>query len=262
MTISAHQALSAGLRGTGPQPGLPALLVAGATGTLGNEVLRRMAGTQRYGPIHVLAREQVLPTFRGVHLVTVEGPPAGWPRAVAQVGVILFDPPRMYHERERALWTPSPKDLPATAGWMRECGVTALAIVMPHDQGRLPAALRAGLATLDEQAVVALGFEQVVIVRSAQSGGSGGASRGRLHKLAAWMLGSLAYLVPQSQRPVRAVKIARFVDEALLALRAQHGRASGGVWVASPEWLARAAQSDDVAAVVRDWIDDAAKSRA
>ena len=38
--------------------------------------------------------------------------PAAWPRTQADVGVVLFDPPRLFHDRERALWTPTPQQLP------------------------------------------------------------------------------------------------------------------------------------------------------
>ena len=42
--------------------------MAGATGALGNEVLRRVAGSIRYGHVQVLAREPVRPGIARVGL--------------------------------------------------------------------------------------------------------------------------------------------------------------------------------------------------
>ena len=150
MPVTPLQALQAASR---PIPAVPegsALLVAGATGTLGNEVLRRLAGAQRFARTLVLAREPFTDGMRGVTMVqTGDATPDHWPLAAAQAGVIMFDPPRLFHDRERALWTPQPVDLAPVAAWMRRCGATTLAVVLPHAQGRLPEALKRGLAGLE-----------------------------------------------------------------------------------------------------------------
>lgn len=90
---------------TSPVPAAaPTLLIAGATGALGNEVLRRLAGSGRYGRVQLLAREPITDGLRGITCLLV--PPevdGSWPAIAAQVGVILFDPPRLFHDRERAL---------------------------------------------------------------------------------------------------------------------------------------------------------------
>src|SRR5690606_5780524 len=104
----------------------------------------------------------------------------------ADTGLVLFEPPRLFFDRERALWTPRPEQLPALAQWMRRSGVRTLAVVLPHAQGRLPEALKRGLASLDEQAVAALGFERLLIVRSARKPEAGVAA-GLLPAVARWM---------------------------------------------------------------------------
>ncbi|MBX3660307.1 MAG: hypothetical protein KF740_17870 [Ramlibacter sp.] len=223
------------------------LLVAGATGTLGGEVLRRLAGSQRFAVAHVLAREPFTDGLRGVRTLCVPGDePASWPRVAASSGVIMFDPPRLFHDRERALWTPAPADLVAVARWMRDCGARTLAVVLPHAQGRLPAALRHGLAGLDEQAVASLGFERVLFVRSAQRPGAAVPGRPLLQRVAHWMLSVFQYMVPSSEQPVRAVKVAEFVDLALQL-------APPGIHVAAPDLVWRAAQQDLRQAVAR-WL--------
>src|SRR5687768_12947631 len=153
-------------------PRKPQLVIAGATGALGNEVLRRLVGLQQFESAEVLAREPITAGLRGVTTTPVPSDaPGGWEPFAADTGVILFDPPRLFHDRERALWTPRPEQLPDLARWMRRSGVTTLAVVLPHAQGQLPEALKRGLASLDEQAVAALGFERLLIVRSAQKPG-------------------------------------------------------------------------------------------
>ncbi len=222
------------------------LLIAGATGVLGNEVLRRLVGLGHFADTQVLAREPITTGLRGVRTTLVpNADPADWPPAAADTGIVLFDPPRLFYDRERALWTPQPGQLPALARWMRASGVRTLAVVLPHAQGRLPEALKRGLANLDEHAVASAGFERLLIVRSAQPaarGRGGGWPAG----VARWMLSVFKYMVPSSEQPVRSAKVAEFVTAALQL-------APPGIHVASPETVWRAAQ-DDVRQAVRQWL--------
>jgi len=112
--------------------------------------------------------------------------------------------------------------------------VRTLAVVQPHAQGRLPEALKRGLANLDEQAVAALGFERLILLRSAQKPKDARlASAGE--RLAAWMLSITRFMVPPSEQPVRAAKVAELLDLAL-------AHAPPGVHVVAPEMMWRAAQ--------------------
>ncbi|MDB5874963.1 MAG: hypothetical protein JWQ07_4405 [Ramlibacter sp.] len=224
----------------------PKLLIAGATGALGNEVLRRLVGLQQFEGVQVLAREPIAAGLRGVAASVVAGDsPAQWPALSADTGVILFDPPRLFYDRERALWTPQPGQLLELARWMRSCGVGTLAVVLPHAQGRLPEALKRGLASLGEHAVAALGFERLLFVRSAQKPGPP-AAPGLLHAVAHGMLSIFKFMVPSSEQPVRAVKVAEFV-----ALSLELG--PPGIHIAAPELVWRAAQGD-VRVAVRQWL--------
>ena len=245
MHAEPFQALRAAAR-TGPAPRKPRLLIAGATGVLGNEVLRRLVGLGQYEAAQVLAREPIMAGLRGVSTrVVPDADPAGWPSVQAEVAVILFDPPRLFYDRERALWTPQPEQLPALAAWLRRSGVHTLAVVLPHAPGRLPEALKRGLANVDEQAMAALGFERLLIVRSAQKPAPEPAL-GWLPAVARWMLASLKYMIPSSEQPVRAVRVAQFVALALQA-------APRGIHIAAPETVWHAAQGD-LAAEVRRWL--------
>lgn len=240
------QVLQAASRPPAPVAGKPRLVIAGATGALGNEVLRRLAGSCAFADTQVLAREPITAGMRGVRVAQVTGDdPLQWPPTGADVGVILFDPPRMFYQRERALWTPAPRQLPALAQWLRASGVRTLAVVLPHAAGRLPEALKRGLATLDEQAVAALGFERLLVLRSARKP-EPQVHRHAAQRLAHWMLAVTRYMVPSSEQPVRAAKVAELLA---MALRL----APPGIHVAAPELVWQAAQGD-VRKVAARWL--------
>lgn len=227
-------------------PRKPRLVIAGATGVLGNEVLRRLAGSTGFSSTQVLAREPITAGLRGVLATQVPSDaPREWPEGGADIGVILFDPPRLFYDRERALWTPQPQQLPELAAWMRASGVGTLAIVMPHAPGRLPEALKRGLASLDEQSVAALGFERLLILRSARKPEAGG-HHNVLNRLAHWMLSIFKYMIPTSEQPVRAIKVAELLAVALQL-------APPGIHVAAPELVWRAAQGQLVE-LARQWL--------
>ncbi|MES2415686.1 MAG: hypothetical protein V4614_17980 [Pseudomonadota bacterium] len=232
------------------------LLVAGATGVLGAEVLRRLVGSTRFSHAEVLATEPMRTGLSGVSIrVVPDGPVTSWPAVMLAggTGVVMFGPPRLYYDRERALWTPRPEDLAGLAQWFRRCGLNTLVVVLPHQQGRLPDALKRGLATLDEHAVAAAGFERVLFVRSAQKAqATTGLSWPR--RLAAWMLSTLSYMVPATEQPARPTKIAQFIDAAL-------GMLPAGTHVVPPEVLWQASQSGGrqpgssrIHSVVQAWL--------
>ena len=245
------QALQSALRPAAVVAARPGLLVAGATGALGNEVLRRLAGSGRFSRTQVLAREPMTTGLAQVGILLADGGDIdAWPPCplAPETALVMFEPPRLYHDRERALWTPEPAQLLALAGWLLRSGVKTLVVVLPHAQGSLPQALRHGLANIDEQEVAALGFERVLLVRSAQKQAARVFSN-PLDRLAAWMLSVVRFMIPSSAMPVRPVKIAAFVDAALRLL-------PSGTHVASPELLWQAGQAPDIHVVVRAWLDN------
>ncbi|MEO8388732.1 MAG: hypothetical protein ABI546_10060 [Polaromonas sp.] len=235
------QALQASLRQPPGVAGKPRLMAAGATGALGNEVLRRLVGSGRYAHTEVLATEPMTTGMAGVGIALAEDASMieAWavrPQRV-HTGLVMFEPPRLYYGRERALWTPLPGQLPALARWLKRCGAQTLVVVVPHAAGRLPDALKRGLADLDEQLVASLGFERVLLVRSARKA-EGLAGKSFLEKTASWMLSTLKYMIPATEQPVRPAKLAEFIDAALQVL-------PQGTHVAAPELLWQANQSGD-----------------
>ncbi len=238
MPISPDQALAALNRPLLAATAQPDLLIAGATGALGNAVMQRLVGTHRFAHTQVLSREPIAQGMRMVSLHVVAGELAAWPlpEQRSDTAVVMFEPPRMYYERERALWTPLPEQLPTLAAWLKSCGVQTLGIVLPHAQGSLPESLKRGLASLDEHALASIGFERLIIVRSAQKPVALVKTH-PLEKLAHWMLGIFQFMVPSSEQPVRPTKIAQMVDALLQT-------APRGITVLTQEEVWALAQSD------------------
>lgn len=237
MQISATQAFGALNHSASVINSQPSLLLAGATGALGSAVLRRLVGVHRFAHTQVLASEPMQQGMRQLSLHGIEGEIAHWPLAKhCDVAVIMFEPPRMYYERERALWTPDPSQLVELARWLRSCGASTLAVVLPHAQGSLPESLKRGLASLDEQSLVALSFDRLLILRSAEKP-TALRHKHPLDSLAHWMLGIFKFMIPAQEQPVRSTKIAEILD-ALLQI-APHGTS-----VLSPQDMWELSQCD------------------
>jgi hypothetical protein len=153
---------------------------------------------------------------------------------------------------------PDPLALPALAARLHDAGVRTLVLVVPHQPALLPMALQQGLASMDEAAVAALGFERLVFMRMAQaSDGAVGSIRSAPQRLARRMLAQLHWMVPQREQAVRVDTVARVA--AALASRLSH--AAPGTRVLPAALLWQAAQQRDPAAVVQAWLDASASTR-
>lgn len=224
------------------------VLLAGATGALGEAMVTRLASSNAVRLLSVLVREPMVMGLQRVKdLQLIGADPAQWPLRPADEGWILMDPPRLFHGREKAMLAVQPADMRPIAEWMRRCGVRRLVVVLPHQQGRLPEAIKRGLATLDEQAVAAMGFDTVLLMRSAQPGPRAAAAGHFPARLAAGMLSVLHYLVPTNQKPVRAEGVARVAARALEL-------APPGIHVAAPELVWGAASEADPGPLLSRWL--------
>lgn len=238
------QALRAGHAPTAPRT-TPRVLVAGGGGALGAALLEQLLAR---GGASVLVSQPLHAAVRGLQAVPWAGdaPTATGPEHSA---VVVYDRERHANGRDEAFYRPQPEQLPALARWLQARGVRHLLVVMPHTQASLPEALKRGLASLDEQAVAALGFEHLVFMRSAQAPA---ALRDAAlpQRMANWMLAQLHFMVPASEKPVRAQKVAEFAALLIDGL----GDAPPGTRVVPAEVVWEAAQSRDVARVAQAWL--------
>lgn len=249
MSLDPGQALQ---RLAAPAPASAAaepLLLIGGAGALGSECLAQALAR---GPVQVATIAPLQSALRGLQPLPMPpafGGDAAGDMPLPPLAVIVFDRARGRRGREDAFFQPEPAQLPALARWLHGRGVRTLAIVQPHAPALLPAALRHGLASLDEQAVAALGFERLLLVRPTQFAGRE-AGLGRLQRFAAWWLSQLALMLPEAERPLRAPQVAAFTLEAL----AQWPRGAAGTRVAGADALARSKQPGGAAAAVRAWM--------
>lgn len=223
--------------------------MVGAGGALGAAVLEQALGAGLFAQVVVLADEPIAPALRGFVAVDRAALEGGGVRA--DTAFVVFDRARGRHGREDAFHRPDPIVLPALARLLHgRCGVARLLLVLPHAPALLPQALKAGLASLDEQAVAATGFEQLVILRPSQQAADG-STRSLPQRVAQGMLAQLRWMIPQRDQPMRPGKVAALALEIARAL--PHAR--GGTRVAPPELVWQAAQpQQDVAALVQAWL--------
>jgi hypothetical protein len=236
------------------------LLVAGATGLLGAEALALLLASPRFTHVTVLAHRTHAAAPAGMRLLPMDDlPPEQWPaqaHAHADVAVVMFDPPKGTGAREAALFAAQPQHMMALGRWLQAQGVHSLAVVMPHAQASLPSALAAGLANFEEHGLAALGWQRLLIVRSAQAPSTQRAGS-PAEALARWMLSITRFMVPQSEQPLRAVKVAAF---AVAALEHMLEANLNGVRVASAEQVWQSVQSPDLTQFVQDWLQPDVKS--
>lgn len=248
--LAPDQALAAAARPLDAPAGRPRrVLVVGGGGVLGSAVLEHLLGSGRFSRVGVWTVAPLQPALRRLEPVAE----AQWSTFAADTALVVFDRERHANGRDEAFGRPDPAGLVALARRLRADGVSTLLVVVPHAAGRLPQALRAGLASLDEGAVAALGFPRLVFMRLAQADGAGRAG-GRPAtvpaRLARWMLSQLHWMVPQGEQPVRSVTVARVAARLATALPA----AAAGTRVLPPEMLWAAAQQPGSDAVVDAWL--------
>jgi hypothetical protein len=243
-----HQALRAGHRDMkSPTAGRHGTWVAGGGGALGSAVLEALMGARALAPLRVLVTQDFHATAQGLQTQDVAALARSAGSALP-LAVVVFDKSRHVNGREAAFWQPQPADLLPLATTLHALGVRHLIVVQPHTSASLPQALKAGLASLDEQAVAALGFDHVVVVRTAQRPGD--APSAGLQCLADAVLAQLRIMVPQREQPVRPAKVAALVAALARALPGSRP----GTRVMAPEWVWQAAQGADVHALVEDWL--------
>jgi hypothetical protein len=220
-------------------------IVIGAAGTLGAAVLEQLLATRHFERVGALVDQPMQPAVQGFAPVAADALAA----FAADTALIVFDRQRSANGREAAFVKPEPRTLPALAQQLHATGTRRLVVVVPHTPSLLPMALQHGLASLDEAAVAALGFEQLVFMRMAQNDRAvEGLDAPR--RLARWMLSQLHWMIPQREQPVRVDTVAKVA--AAIAVRLHDAPPATRVVPAALLW--QAAQQRDVQTLVAQWL--------
>jgi len=233
----------------GDAPVRDTALVVGAGGALGSALLAEALAGSRFCRVAAVVTGPLASALRGftpLPLAELEGGdgPLGF-----ELAFLVFERARQANRRDEQFLQPDPAALAALAQRLHTRGVRRLVVVVPHAPALLPQALKAGLASLDEAATAALGFEQLVFVRAARDAESA-AGGSWLQRLAALWLAQLRWMVPQRERPLRVQRLAELV--VLLARRLPGSPA--GTRVLPPEGLWQAARDADPEAAFDRWL--------
>lgn len=244
-----HHALRAG-HAAPPTPG-PArreALVVGAGGVLGSAVLEQALARGGFARVQALTAGRLAPALRGFaalpEAALSEVPPLG-----IDTAFVVYDRVRHANGRDEAFHRPQPEALLPLAQALHQRGVRRLLIVLPQASVLLPQALKAGLASLDEAAVAALGFEHLLFLRPAQAPAAV-AGHSLPQRVAHALLRQLHWMLPQPQQPVRAATVAGF---AVALARALPGTAAG-TRIVPAELVWHAAQVADADALAAAWL--------
>ena len=197
----------------------------GAAGSLGSALLERLLGRAR-----VAGPSWWRP---GIAQRRHPGPAGSASRRLAAASRVHADAPcssttgrASQRPRRRLLVPPARRISCRVARWLRDCGVGALAVVMPHAPSTLPEALKQGLANLDEEAVTIARLRAPVV----RALGAAPAQRRAGSRLAApgadGCFRSCTSMVPQREQPVRPRQGGRVRRQALAHLP----RARPGTW--------------------------------
>lgn len=244
-----HHALRAGH--AAPPTGRPTrreALVVGAGGVLGSAVLEQALARGGFARVHALTAGSLSPALRGFAGLP-EAALAAEPALGIDTAFVVYDRARHANGRDEAFCRPQPEDLRALAQALHRRGVRRLLIVLPQASVLLPPALQAGLASLDEAAVAALGFEHLMVLRPAQAPApvSGDSLPQRV---AHALLRQMHWMLPQPQQPVRAVSVATF---AVALARALPGTPVG-TRIVPAEVVWQSAQGTDADALAAAWL--------
>lgn len=220
-------------------PRLQQALVLGGGGTLGSALLAEALVAGRFQRVTAVTAGPLTSAMRGLHTLDATALLHGAAPLQADVGFVVFERARHSNGRDDAFLAPEPEQLPALAQALHARGLRRLLVVVPHAPALLPQALAHGFASQAEGEVAALGFEQLVFLRAAQSA-TARATGPLLQRFAAWWLAQLHWMVPQREQPVRAVTLAGVVVQLALLLP----RATPGTRVLPPDVLWQAGQGE------------------
>jgi hypothetical protein len=188
--------------------------VVGGGGTLGSAVLAACLAQGHFARVLAVVGEPLASALRGFEPVQLAAllDADRSPGPQTQAAVIVLERARHSNGRDDAFVQPQPADLLPLAGALHRAGVRSLVVVVPHAPALMPQALAHGLASLDEAALAALGFSQLVLLRAARPRSAPApVASTLLGRAAALWLQQLALMVPAGQQPLRVAVLAQAV---------------------------------------------------
>ena len=225
------------------------LLVVGGGGALGSAVLEQALVAGRFARVLALVDEPLVSSLRGLVPVARDELEAAVNLKV-DTAIIVFERQRHSNGRDAAFTQPLPERLAELAQTLKARRVGALIVLVPHAPALMPLALAHGLATLDEAEVAALGFEQLVFVRAAQTL-LAARTRPGLRRFAQWWLSQLRFMVPSQQQALRSTVLAGAVVQLARLLPA----APAGTRVLGPQTLwPMTLEIDQLPAALQRWL--------
>lgn len=213
MTLALNDALRGGLRAPRQRAAAESALLLGAGGWLGAALLSQLLAAPylRVGAWIDRTEHWRGSTHRRVEGLGSEALLAGSEAWQGASAFIVLERGGLSGPRDAVFAVPRPEQLLDLATRLRTTGVQRLVVVLPHLPGSLPEALRHGFADGSEQQLAALGFRQLLLVRSSCDAQSAPTSTGWLQRLADLWWAQLKWMLPSNERPLRSVALARVV---------------------------------------------------
>ncbi len=244
---AAHRPLAGGRAAAKPLR----VLVLGGGGPLGSAVLEALLAQAAGATVGVAVHQPITPALRGLQAVQHDAP--NLQAFAPEAAVLVFDRMRHANGRDDAFVRPQPADVLALAQQLFAAGVRQLVVAVPHTTALLPQALLRGLANLDEGAVAALGFGQLVFMRMASDAPEPGDAvlpRVWPQRLADWVLRQMRLMVPNTELPVRHAVVAEVLAHVLYLLPT----VPQATRVLPPQLLWHAAQGAQLGPLLKDWL--------
>lgn len=199
----------------------PALLL-GAGGWLGAALLAQLSGSGAFARVGAWVSRPLSSSHRGV--IGVEKLDALDPVWQGACAFVVLERDGLVGARDAVFRAPKPEQLLDLARQLLAGGVRRLVVLMPHLPGSLPAALQQGFADQLEQALSELDFAQLLLVRSSRAALGPPPGTPWLQRVADAWWAQLRWMLPDAERPLRSVALARVVVTAARLLREHPGR--------------------------------------
>lgn len=188
-----------------PVARLPEALLIGAAGSLGEALMSRLLASPHYARIHVGVDRPMPSTSEQFAALPLDGD-ARWPDA--RDAFLCETPPEAPVRDDAPIRPLAPADMLAAARRARAAGARRLVLVAPLGALLQMSSTARGLGEADEIALVALGFDAVLIVRPTRDGTADPATGAASRLVRAAGRALMHIMLPSAVQPIRASTVA------------------------------------------------------